>query len=96
MIIIIIKIIIIIIIIKIIIIIIIIIIVIIIIKVCDTVASIAVYNDILTGFSGDADQARLKAVNSPHAGDWLKALPIASVGLRHILEICWRELVMEN
>ena len=31
---------------------------------------------------GDADQARLKAANSPHAGDWLNALPIASVRLR--------------
>ena len=28
------------------------------------------------------DRARLLAVASPHAGDWLKALPIASCGLR--------------
>ena len=51
-------------------------------KVWDTVASAAVYNDILTGCPGDADQARLKAANSPHAGDWLNALPLASVCLR--------------
>ena len=51
-------------------------------KVWDMVASSAIYNDILTGCPGDADQARLKATNSPHAGDWLNALPIASVGLR--------------
>ena len=51
-------------------------------KVWDTVASISIYNDILTRCPGDAGQARLKAVNSPHAGDWLNALPIASVDLR--------------
>src|SRR6218665_540521 len=28
------------------------------------------------------DQARLKAVSAPHAGDWLYALPITSCGLR--------------
>ena len=51
-------------------------------KVWDTVASTAVFSDILTGCPGNADQARLKAANSHHAGDWLNALPIASVGLR--------------
>ena len=51
-------------------------------KVWGTVTPTAVYDDILTRCSGDADQARLKAVNSPHAGDLLNALPIASVGLR--------------
>ena len=51
-------------------------------KVWDTVASTSVYNDILTRCPGDADQARLKAANSSHAGEWLNAPPIASVGLR--------------
>ena len=28
------------------------------------------------------DQARLIAVSAPHAGDWLKAVPISAFGLR--------------
>ena len=51
-------------------------------KVWDTAASTAVYDDILTRCAGDADQARLKAANSPHTGDWLNAPPIACVGPR--------------
>jgi len=30
----------------------------------------------------DVDKARLLAVSSPHAGDWLHALPVTAVGLR--------------
>ena len=51
-------------------------------KVWDTEVSTAVYNGILTRCPGDADQARLKTANSPRAGDWLNAPPIASVSLR--------------
>ena len=51
-------------------------------NVWDTVASTSVYNDILTRCPGDVDQARLKAANSRHAGDWINDPPIASVGLR--------------
>ena len=51
-------------------------------KVWDTVASTAVYDDMLTRCPGDADQARLMAANSPHVKDWLNAPPIASVDLR--------------
>ena len=31
---------------------------------------------------GDLDRARLLAVQAPHSGDWLSALPITSIGLR--------------
>ena len=51
-------------------------------EVWDTVASMAIYDDTLLSCPGDAEQARLQAANSPNAGDWLNAPPIASVDLR--------------
>ena len=36
----------------------------------------------MSTLTSDLDQARLRAVFSPHTGDWLNAPPITSVGLR--------------
>ena len=38
--------------------------------------------DLLSRANDPLDQARLRAVTEPHAGDWLLAPPIASIGLR--------------
>ena len=46
-------------------------------RICDTV-----YQKILNNASNPTDRARMLAVASPHAGDWLNALPLTSVGLR--------------
>src|SRR6218665_967372 len=37
---------------------------------------------LMTSTTSDYHQARLKAVTSPHSGDWLLALPISACGLR--------------
>ena len=41
-----------------------------------------IQSSLLDTLTDESDQARLKAVFSPHAGDWLNALPISAVGLR--------------
>jgi hypothetical protein len=41
-----------------------------------------IQSNLLSSLTSDHDQARLKAVFSPHSGDWLNAPPITSVGLR--------------
>jgi hypothetical protein len=46
-------------------------------------ASVAMGTQFLSEISADAShQARIKACLSPHAGDWLNALPITTCGLR--------------
>ena len=42
----------------------------------------AAYNEILARCALPVDQARLKALTTPHAGDWLHAPPLTAVGLR--------------
>ena len=37
---------------------------------------------LMTSTTSEYHQARLKAVTSPHSGDWLLALPISACGLR--------------
>ena len=44
--------------------------------------TMAVYNSLLQTCSSPIDQARLKALVTPHVGDWLHAPPLTSVGLR--------------
>src|SRR6218665_1744005 len=41
-----------------------------------------IVEDLLDRQPEQTNQARLKAISAPHAGDWLLALPIASCGLR--------------
>ena len=44
---------------------------------------VAVAHDALLGWAQDSyTEARLAAVAAPHAGDWLKAIPSSSLGLR--------------
>ena len=40
------------------------------------------YERVLTSAPDDYSKARLRAVASPHSGDWLKAIPAANLGLR--------------
>ena len=40
------------------------------------------HSDLLANSSSLQDKARLLPVSAPHSGDWLKALPISSCGLR--------------
>jgi Reverse transcriptase (RNA-dependent DNA polymerase) len=42
----------------------------------------AVYDSLLASATDDYSKARLRAVASPHAGDWLKTIPSPSLGLR--------------
>ena len=42
----------------------------------------AAYNEILARCALPVDQARLKALTTPHAGDWLHAPPLTAAGLR--------------
>ena len=42
----------------------------------------AAYNEILARCALPVDQARLNALTTPHAGDWLHAPPLTAVGLR--------------
>ena len=51
-------------------------------KTWDSLVSANQMTSILTRTSNETDKARLLAASSPHAGDWLHAPPIASVGLR--------------
>ena len=51
-------------------------------RVWDTSVTTATYNTLLAGCTTAGDQARLKAMVSPHAGDWLHAPPLTAVGLR--------------
>ena len=48
----------------------------------DTPVTTATYNNLLAACTTAVDQARLKAMVSPHAGDWLHASPLTAVGLR--------------
>ena len=48
----------------------------------DTPIITAAYNEILARCELPVDQARLKALTTPHAGDWLYAPPITAVGHR--------------
>jgi len=42
----------------------------------------AAYDSLLATAPDSYSRARLRAVASPHAGDWLKAVPASSLGLR--------------
>ena len=48
----------------------------------DTPIIAAAYNEILARCTLPVDQARLKALTTPHAGDWLHAPPLTAVGLQ--------------
>ena len=48
----------------------------------DAPITTAAYNAILARCALPVDQARLKALTTPHAGDWLHAPPLTAVGLR--------------
>ena len=52
-----------------------------------------VITSINTSVISDIDQARLKAACLSHSGDWLKALPIASVGLLLLDKEIWLSVV---
>ena len=41
-----------------------------------------VYQALVNGAANDGNRARLLAAATPHAGDWLKAIPASSLGLR--------------
>ena len=51
-------------------------------RVWDTPVTTATYNTLLAACTTTVDHARLKAMVSPHAGDWLHAPPLTAVGLR--------------
>ena len=48
----------------------------------DAPVTTAAYNVLMSTSQSPADLARLKAVVTPHAGDWLHAPPLTAVGLR--------------
>jgi hypothetical protein len=48
----------------------------------DTPVVASSYESLLSTASDNYNRARLRAVASPHAGDWLKAIPSSSLGLR--------------
>ena len=48
----------------------------------DNIIAKTVHSELLANSSSLQDKARLLAVSAPHSGDWLKALPISSCGLR--------------
>ena len=48
----------------------------------DAPVTTAAYNDMMSTSQSPVDQARLKAVLTPHAGDWLHAPPLTAVSLR--------------
>ena len=48
----------------------------------DVHITMAVYNSLLQTCSSPIDQARLKALATPHVGDWLHAPPLTSICLR--------------
>ena len=48
----------------------------------DTPIITAAYNEILAMCALPVDQARLEALTTPHAGDWLHAPPLTAVDLR--------------
>ena len=41
-----------------------------------------VLTDLLNGATAPTTKARLLAVSSPHASDWLNAIPVPSLGLK--------------
>ena len=50
----------------------------------DTPVARSAYEDMQTSCDTPADKARLKAVEAPHAGDWLNAPPLTAIGLRSL------------
>ena len=48
----------------------------------DALITTAAYNEILARCPLPADQARLKALTSPNADDWLRSSPLTAVSLR--------------
>jgi len=48
----------------------------------DSLVTQTVHSELLANSSSRQDKARLLAVSAPHSGDWLKALPLSSCGLR--------------
>ena len=48
----------------------------------DTPVARSAYEDLQTSYDTPANKARLKAVEAPHAGDWLNAPPLTAIGLR--------------
>ena len=48
----------------------------------DAPITTAAYNEILSRCALPVDQARVKALTAPHAGDWLHSPPLTAVGLR--------------
>ena len=51
-------------------------------KVWDNTVTSKIYEDLLSQRNNNIDKARLKATGAAHAGDWLNATPILSLGLR--------------
>lgn len=51
-------------------------------KIWDSRTTQSMYSELLANSLNPQDKARLLAVSAPHSGDWLKALPISSCGLR--------------
>ena len=48
----------------------------------DTPVARSAYKDLQTSSDTPANKARLKAVEAPHADDWLNAPPLTAIGLR--------------
>src|SRR3984893_10952456 len=48
----------------------------------DELVSHTQFQGLLARQTDKVEQARLKALSSPHSGDWLTALPISACGLR--------------